>query len=518
MRALTAEQMRSADARGMAARGATALMAAAGERLAEAIAQLAPRNGPLVAFAGPGDNGGDAFAAFARAPRDRERIVYALEASAPSAARRDAEARARAKGVTVRPFPRDEAEATAALAPVRDAPPGAALALDALLGTGSRPEPDATLLPAIAALNALPRERVLAVDVPTGVDATTGVASADAVRAGTTVTLGAPKLGLLLEGAHEFVGALYVGDIGLTEEIAALDAPHYGVLTPAEFLALLPERAADADKRSAGAPLLVAGSKQFPGAAVLCARGAARAGAGYVTLATSEAATAAIRAHLVEQVVVAIEERDPTSAVEDLLNLRNHSTSVGIGPGLGLSENTGWIVREFILRLELPFVVDASGLFHLAKRIGILDGKRCVLTPHAGEFARLSGQGTIKNGERVERLRAFTTRTGVTTLLKGLATLIDDGTTLHVNPTGTNALATAGTGDVLTGIITTLLAQGLTPVDAARAGAYWHGLAGQYAQTQRAIGVTAGDLPDALAPALALARAARAQGPLVRLF
>jgi len=509
VRALTAEQMRAADARGMAARGASALMAEAGDRLAEAIAQLAPGDGPLVAFAGPGDNGGDAFAAFAVTPRERPRIVFAMEARTPSAARRDAEQRARAAGVDVRVFPQSEAEAAAAVA-------DAALALDGLLGTGSRPEPGAAMLPAIAALNGLPRERVLAIDAPTGVDATTGSASAHAVRAGATVTLGAPKLGLLLEGARAFVGALYVGDIGLAAEIAGLDGPRYDVLTPAEFLALLPVRPEEADKRSSGAPLVVAGSKQFPGAAVLCARGAARAGAGYVTLATSEDASATIRTHLVEQVVVSYDEADPKKAVEDLLNLRNHSSAVAIGPGLGLGDDTGWIVTEFIIRLELPFVVDASGLFHLSKRLGILDGKRCVLTPHAGEFGRLSGLGTVKNSERIERLRAFTTRTGVTTLLKGLATLIDDGTTMHVNPTGTNALATAGTGDVLTGIVATLLAQGLAPVDAARAGAYWHGLAGRYAHAHRSVGVMAGDLPDALAPALALA--AQPPGPLVRLF
>jgi NAD(P)H-hydrate epimerase len=125
-----------------------------------------------------------------------------------------------------------------------------------------------------------------------------------------------------------------------------------------------------------------------------------------------------------------------------------------------------------------------------------------VLTPHAGEFARLSGMGTVKSSERVERLRSFTARTGVTTLLKGQATLIDDGVTMHVNPTGTSALATAGTGDVLSGIIATLLSQGLSPVDAARVGAYWHGLAGQYAHARRRVGVMAGDLPDALADAL----------------
>jgi len=124
------------------------------------------------------------------------------------------------------------------------------------------------------------------------------------------------------------------------------------------------------------------------------------------------------------------------------------------------------------------------------------------VTPHAGEFARLSGRGTIAPGSRVERIMEFVDRTGITTLLKGSDTLIYDGTTVHINSTGTNALATAGTGDVLTGIIATLLAQGLSPVDAACTGAYWHGLAGQCAAEKRRIGVVAGDVVDALAEAL----------------
>jgi NAD(P)H-hydrate epimerase len=162
----------------------------------------------------------------------------------------------------------------------------------------------------------------------------------------------------------------------------------------------------------------------------------------------------------------------------------------------------GAIVRGFIEKLDRPFVADASALFHLGKHLDILRGKTCVLTPHAGEFARLSGEGTIAPGTRAERLRAFVSRTGVTTLLKGAATLIDDGTTIHVNVTGTNALATAGTGDVLSGIIATLLSQGLSPVDAARAGAYWHGLAGHHAARVRPVGVIAGDVAESLGPAL----------------
>jgi NAD(P)H-hydrate epimerase len=169
---------------------------------------------------------------------------------------------------------------------------------------------------------------------------------------------------------------------------------------------------------------------------------------------------------------------------------------------LGLDERTGEIVSLFLQANQLPIVIDASGLFHLSKRLELLRDKPGVVTPHTGEFARLSGRGTIAPGTRVERIREFVDRTGITTLLKGSDTLVYDGATVHINPTGTNALATAGTGDVLTGIIATLLSQGLSPVDAARAGAYWHGLAGLRVAQQRRIGVVAGDVLEALGEAL----------------
>jgi NAD(P)H-hydrate epimerase len=222
-----------------------------------------------------------------------------------------------------------------------------------------------------------------------------------------------------------------------------------------------------------------------------------------VTVVTSEAAAPALRAHLVEAVVVTIpESQSAAAAVGTILDLANHATAFAVGPGLGLDERTGAIVRGVAERIELPFVADASALFHFAKHLELLRAKRCVLTPHAGEFARLSGKGSVGDGERVERLREFVHRTAIVTLLKGQSTLIYDGATMHVNTSGNNALATAGTGDVLTGIIATLLAQGLAPVDAARLGAYWHGLTGKRCAAERSRGVIAGDLPDALASAL----------------
>jgi NAD(P)H-hydrate epimerase len=494
MRAFTAQQMRSADAAGVARVGEIALMRAAGAALAEAIERVAPRPGRLVAFAGPGNNGGDAYAAFAAMKRDCQRIVYALPSPNSSAGRRDAEERASKRGVKTRPFPQTADEAASALA-------GADVALDAMLGTGARPDLSADMRLAAEAL-AASGVLVLAVDLPTGVDATTGAASEGAVRAHATVALGALKIGLLLEPARAFAGELYVGDIGLGAELEAVAGDVFRALDDAEFDALLPARKPESDKRSSGAPLVVAGSAQFPGAAVLCARGAARAGAGYVTVAANADAAQTLRNHLVEQVVVTYDESDVDGSIESLLDITRRQSAVAIGPGLPLSDAAGAIVRGFIEALDRPFVADASAFFHLAKHLDILKGKKCLLTPHETEFARLSGEGTVQPGTRLARLRAFVARTGITTLLKGNATLIDDGREVHVNVTGTNALATAGTGDVLTGIIATLLAQGLGPVDAARAGAYWHGLAGRHAARSRSIGVVAGDVYDALGAAL----------------
>lgn len=492
---LTPEAMRAADAQAIALVGEDVLMQNAGRRIAECIRTLATPERPIVAFAGPGNNGGDAFAALAELSPGYECTVAADPAARRSSARAAAEARAAEAGVRIVPLPPDERGARELLAD--------AVGVDGLFGTGARlPLPDAYRHLA-RALDARER-RVVAIDIPSGVDALGGAASDDAVRASVTVTLAALKPGLLLEPAREHTGELWCADIGIDDAILAAQPREFAALDDAEFLQFFPRRKSDTEKRSAGAPLIVAGSAQFPGAAVLCALGAARSGAGYVTVATPSAAAPALRAHLVEQVVAELSAgASPEAIVEELLDISKHNGSVAIGPGLGLDDRTGEIFARFVAANELPIVIDASGLFHLSKRLDLLRGKPCVVTPHAGEFARLSGRGTVAPGTRVERIREFVERTGITTLLKGSDTLIYDGKgPVHINPTGTNALATAGTGDVLTGIIATLLSQGLAPVDAARVGAYWHGLAGQQAAAKRPVGVIAGDVARSLGEAL----------------
>jgi hydroxyethylthiazole kinase-like uncharacterized protein yjeF len=495
MLAVDAAAMRAVDAAAVARDGEVALMTRAGEAIATLIDRYARERGPLVAIAGAGGNGGDAYAALAAYGAGRERIVYADPGAGGSAARRDARARALAAGVEERPLP-----------PTAESLAGAALVLDGILGANARLPLDAAGA-ALCAMIAAAGAPVLALDVPTGVEPSTGALDPHAVHAAATIALGAPKRGTLLEGGRDAAGELWCAPIGMRESDAPADATPLRVTSAADFTALLPRRAGESDKRSSGAPLIIAGSGQFPGAAVLCALGAARSGAGYVTIAAPESAAAAIRAHLIEQVVVTYDERDPDSAVQTILDLTGRCDAIGIGPGLGLSDAFGTIVNGVLGGCALPAVADASALFHLAKRLPAYRDRALVLTPHAGEFARLSGKGTIAPGERLRRLRAFVDEHGITTLLKGASTLIADRTQTFVNPTGTNALATAGTGDVLTGIIATLLGQGLSPLDAARTGAYWHGLAGRAALRARVRGVIARDVAETLGPSSSVSNA-----------
>jgi NAD(P)H-hydrate epimerase len=485
MRVVSAAQMRAIDAVAVARDGEVTLMRLAGEAIARVIPHYAA-GGPVIGIAGSGNNGGDAFAALASLPARYVRIVYHDPAVDGSAARVDARERARAAGVELRPDPVTAGDLD-----------GAALVLDGLLGVNARLPLDPATAGLVAALNASGAP-ILALDVATGCDPTTGALGDPHIRARATIALGRPKLGSFLEPGREAAGDLWCAPLGMRDADAAGIGHEARVLTATAFDALRPRRPLEAEKRSAGAPLIIAGSEQFPGAAVLCAWGAARSGAGYVTVAAPRAAAPALRAHLVEQVVVTYDDTDPAGAVKTLLDLTNHCSAIGIGPGLGLSDALGEIVRGVIAATALPVVADAGALFHLGKHLDRFRDTPLVLTPHAGEFARLSGRGTIAPGERLQRLRTFVDEHGITTLLKGRTTLIADRSVTHLNPTGSPALATAGTGDVLTGMIATLLGQGLAPVDAARLAAFWHGHAAQIAAADRPVGVIGRDVADAL--------------------
>ena len=270
MRVVTAAQMRAIDAAAVARDGEIALMRAAGDAIAQLIDRYACGDGPVVALAGDGNNGGAAYAALAAYAGARPRIVFGNLEARGSDARRDARARARIAGVEERPLPA-----------VPDVLGSASLLLDGVLGVNARLPLDAGSGALAEAMNrsGVP---ILALDLPTGIDPTTGAVDERAVQAVAAIALGRPKLGCFLDPGRDHVGALWCAPLGMRDEDAAgVDEPAVDVLDPAGFIALLPRRAAESDKRASGAPLIVAGSTQFPGAAILAALGAARAGAGH---------------------------------------------------------------------------------------------------------------------------------------------------------------------------------------------------------------------------------------------
>ncbi len=360
-----------------------------------------------------------------------------------------------------------------------DGPP-VDLVVDAAFGTGFRGAYDA---PDVA-----PGVPVLAVDIPSGVAGDTGGVSGRALSAVRTVTFVAPKPGLLQGDGARLAGEVVVVDIGLPVGDHRIDLVEDG-----DVGGLVPPRSPSGNKWSA-AVAVVAGSPGMTGAAVMCARAAYRAGAGMVRLGVPGADPALLPA--TEAVGV---ELPGTGWAEPALAAADRCRAVVVGPGLGRADGTGDQVRRLLAGAVVPTVVDADGLHALGRLDGPLAaGAPVVLTPHDGEYGRLLG--TAPGPDRVAAARRLAEVSGAVALLKGPTTAVADpsGRVLLARA-GTPALASAGTGDVLSGIIGALCARGVPPLEAAAIGAHVHGRAG--ALGHRA-GTVAGDLPELVARVL----------------
>ena len=497
-RALTAKQTRSVEAR--AVEGGVslgALMAAAGEAVAAHVAARVPE-GRIVVLVGPGNNGGDGWVAARTLHQAGRRVaVFALAepASLPGIA---AEAAHLAVSAGV-PW--------CASTPCSQDFEGAAVVVDALLGVGAHGALRDPLEAWVAAANAS-GAYVISVDVPTGVDADTGAVRSSAIRADVTVTFTAAKIGLVQFPGAAFAGELVVAPVGVDASLADLEgAPE--LWTAEQYADLLPLPAPDAHKNSRGRLLIVAGSGAYPGAAVLAARGAMRAGAGYVKLAVPEGVVSTAQAHLLAAPVVGLPEGRghafSSAALEKLLQLARDYDAVVLGPGLTLADGAVVTVRGLVERLDMPLLIDADGLNALVDARGLLDARTAptVLTPHPGELARLLGISAADvQSDRVSSSARLATGSR-SVVLKGAGTVISGAGRQVVNTSGTPALATAGTGDVLAGIIGALLAQGLSPLDSGALGAYLHGRAGQAAAAALTpMCVTAEDVPEYLSDAV----------------
>lgn len=438
---LTPDEVRAADA--AAPEPVEVLVSRAGAAVARAAIDLlgGTYGRRVVVVAGKGNNGADGREAAHRLRRRGVRVVV-LDAAAPAA-------------------------------PI---PPGVDLLVDAAYGTGFHGEwtpPDPGSTP------------VLAVDVPSGVDGCTGAAGPGVLAARATVTFAALKPGLLLQPGRSLAGEVSVADIGVDAEGFA----HAHLVDDTDVADWLPIRPDNAHKwRSA--VWVVAGSPGMTGAATLAARGGQRAGAGYVRLSTPGAGTGAGAPP--EAVGVELPPDGWADAVlEDLLRFK----AVVVGPGLGRDARTGAEVRRLVDACRLPLVVDGDGLHALGQHPRGL-AATTVLTPHDGEYAALAGHPP--GPDRLAEARALAASSGAVVLLKGSTTVVaePDGSVL-VSTTGSPRLATAGTGDVLAGIIGALMAEGMPAARAAASAAAVHGRAGGLGWPR---GLVAGDLPD-LVPA-----------------
>ncbi|MBI5195269.1 MAG: NAD(P)H-hydrate dehydratase [Nitrospirae bacterium] len=397
------------------------------------------------------------------------------------------------------------------------------LIVDALLGTGLSKPVAGDLAKCITLINShrlsiaqksgvcLPAGKlqtsnfaVVSVDIPSGISSDTGQIMGCAVKADYTVTFGLPKRGHLLYPGAEHTGELFIEKIGFPDELLASEKIKVNLIEKPDVIKLLPQRPKYSHKGTYGHVLLIAGSRGKTGAAFMSAKACLRAGAGLVTIGVPESLLNIFQARVTEEMVLPLPDKGNGTlsfrAVDAILEFISKKVKVfAIGPGISVSDDISKLVGALIINSKVPMVIDADGINAIAGRSSILKKAKApvILTPHVGEMARLlegsRGQGVkgsrgVTAGfslrEKVEENRidtaiSFAKKTKAYLILKGVPTVIaTPGGDAFINPTGNPGMATAGTGDVLTGMISALLAQGLSPQNAAISGSYMHGITG----------------------------------------
>jgi len=473
-----AETMRGVDRWAIEERGIAGLdlMERAGAAVARALEELAG-DGRVIVVCGKGNNGGDGLVV-ARLLRNAGRVVQVLCTSAPGEFSGDAR-------VQLERLPGNGP------APLADGEwDGAGAVVDALLGTGFQGEPHGAVGEAIDAINrtGVP---VVSVDVPSGVDASSGVVSGSAVRASVTVTFHAGKPGLWIRPGKEHAGEVQVADIGIPRG-SLLEPPGrrpaIGLIEPA-VLGLLPRRGGSSTKFTSGHVVVIGGSHDLIGAPRMAAQAAMRAGAGYITACVPASMQAVLQGLGPAEMMtrgLADDQGDLTpSAIEEALAETGRAGALALGPGLGRNEQALAFARELARRAQAPLVLDADGLNAHAGRLQELAARtgETVLTPHAGELGRLLALDSAEvERERLRHVLSAAARAHAVVVLKGDDTLVADSDgRVAVSRGGSPGLATAGSGDVLTGVLAALLSQGLEAFSAAAAAVQLHAQAGRRA-------------------------------------
>lgn len=512
MRILTAEAMREVDRAAIEDLGVPSLvlMENAAIGVVEAIGRAFPEAESAAIFCGPGNNGGDGLA-IARHLFVRGWEVRIFLITAGRGLSGDAEVQL---GICRNAeLPILEISSSQGLRPALEAASECELVVDALFGTGLTRPLEGLFAEVVTALNALGAPCV-AVDLPSGLSASQPRPIGPHVQADLTVTFAAPKVAHVFPPSADAVGEMVVTDLGipprLVEDVEE-EAGDLHLLIGEELAELLPEREAGTHKGDYGHALILAGSPGKSGAAILAARAAVRAGAGLVTAAVPEPILPTVDLGSIESMTLGLPAGESGQIAEDavaaVLDAAESKAVLALGPGLGQEPATAEAIRRIALDCPLPLVVDADGVNAFAGRAKELAKRKAetILTPHPGELGRLLGISTAQILEdRVAAARGAAEETEAIVVLKGHLTLVASGDAVFVNPTGNPGMATGGTGDVLTGLIAGLIAQGLDALDATLLAVYLHGLAGDLAAARLGeTALAAGDLIEMLPAALA---------------
>jgi len=449
-------------------------------------------------FAGKGNNGGDGYV-IARHLHNSgvEAAVYSL--CSLDELKGDAAANAsswKKMGGAVKELLSSEAVKSAA-EPVEKS----AIVIDAIFGTGLSEEVTGHYAEAIRLINSLGK-KVVSIDIPSGINATTGFKLGEAVKADVTATMAMPKLGLFLFPGRAYSGRVEVVDIGVPREAVEDPSIKWNLLGPSDIAKILKPRKSESHKSSHGHLLVLGASPGMTGAAYMSGMAALRAGAGLVTAGVPESLHGIMEVKTTEVMTFPLPEtsgRLGTSAYDDIRRAVANKTALVIGPGAGTSEELMKLIGLILEEARIPVVIDADALNSFAPKISSLKSVKTgvVLTPHPGEMSRLLNM-KIRDiqADRIGAAEKLVEMTGATVVLKGAYTVIagPDGQ-IYLNPTGNPGLATAGTGDILAGMLGAFLAQGYSPFEASAAAVYIHGLAGDEAEGRSGeLGMIATDL------------------------
>ncbi len=512
MRILTAEAMREVDRAAIEELGipSLVLMENAAIGVVEAIGESFGEAESAAIFCGPGNNGGDGLA-IARHLSVRGWEVRVFLIAGGRQLSDDAAiqlAICRKAGLAVM-----EVSTPADLAGAAEAAAECDLVVDSLFGTGLARPLEGLFADAVEAVNDLPIPCV-AVDLPSGLSGSQAQPIGPHVEADLTVTFAAPKVAHVFPPAADSVGEMVVTDLGIPPRLVEDVEEETGdlhLLVGEELAELIPERDPDSHKGDYGHTLIVAGAPGKAGACILASRAAVRVGAGLVTAAVPEPILQTVDLGSIESMTLALpvgaSGHLAERAADAVLEAAEGKAALALGPGLGQEPSTVAAIRRIALECPLPLVLDADGINAFAGKAGDLAVRRAetILTPHPGELGRLLGISTAQIQEdRIAAARGAAEETGAIVVLKGHMTLVASGTAVFVNPTGNPGMATGGTGDVLTGLIAGLLAQGVDALDAAVLGVYLHGLAGDLAASRLGeMVLAANDLIEILPAALA---------------